>query len=136
MRCLVVAAACALHAPAHAELYKCHEGGRVSYSDRPCAGAGAPFAVRAAPAPDPDAAARLERARATLLALEKTRAEQSQVDERAERAAQARRTLCDKLRLQRRWADEDLARSRGDARDAARIKARRQAETLALQCPA
>ena len=56
--------------------------------------------------------------------------------ERAGRAALALRKRCDKLRLQARWADEDLARSTDAAKAITRIKARRQAETLAVECPA
>jgi len=120
-------------------VYKCHEGTHVNYADRPCPGAGAPLALPPAPAPDPVQAARLAAARSALAAIDQTRAAQAQRDnlalERAGRAALALRKRCDKLRLQARWADEDLARSSDDAKAIARIKARRQAEALAVECP-
>lgn len=141
LRLSCFATACILcQAAAAGTIYKCHEGGRVSYGDRPCAGAGAEFVVRAAPAPDPDSAARLTRARETVLLLDRQRAEQTLREERnaerARRAALAVKKRCDKLRLQRQWLDEDLARSRGDAKDAARLKLRRHTESLAVECPA
>lgn len=121
-------------------IYKCHEGGRVIYADRPCPGAGAELPVRAAPPPDPETQARMVRARDMALEIDRLRAEQvvreERDAERARRAALALRKRCDKLRLQRQWLEEDLARTRGDAKEAARIKLRRQAETLAVECPA
>lgn len=134
-----------LYRPALAgSIYKCLDGGRVSYSDRPCAGVGTTLAVPDAPPPDPALQERLERNRATLAAIEKARLAQATREERdlerAQRAALAERKRCDKLRLQRQWADEDLARQRDDAKETARLKAqlaaRRQAESLALECPA
>ncbi|MGF6274564.1 hypothetical protein ABIB38_002946 [Massilia sp. UYP11] len=141
LRLLIVATACIL-CPAHAAgaIYKCLEGGRVTYADRPCPRAGAELPVRAAQPPDPETLARLDRARDMALEIDKQRAERALLDERdaerARRAALALRKRCDKLRLQRRWLEEDLARTDAAAREAARIKARRQAETLAVECPA
>lgn len=139
--CLVLCATCCAvcrWATAGA-VYKCHEGIHVSYADRPCAGAGAPLALPSAPPPDPVQAARLNAARTALADIDRTRATQAQRDEvareHAARAALALRKRCDRLRLQARWADEDLARSTDDAKAVARIKARRQAETLAVECP-
>ncbi|MEM8514938.1 hypothetical protein RCH14_004293 [Massilia sp. MP_M2] len=139
--CLVFGATCcAVCPPATAgAVYKCHEGMHVIYADRPCAGAGAPLALPPTPAPDPMQATRLAAARAALTAIDRTRAAQAERDahefERAGRAALALRKRCDKLRLQARWADEDLARSSDAAKAIARVKARRQAEALAVECP-
>jgi len=120
-------------------VYKCQEGAHVSYADRPCPGAGAPLALPPAPQPDPVQAARLAAARTALASIEQTRAAQAARDahefERAARAALALRKRCDKLRLQARWADEDLAKSSDDAKAIARVKARRMSETLAVECP-
>ncbi|MEG2900692.1 MAG: hypothetical protein RR983_10280, partial [Massilia sp.] len=78
-------------------------------------------------------------ARATLAAIDGARAVQAARDAhefgRAGRAALALRKRCDKLRLQARWASEDLAKSSDDAKAVARIKARRMADTLAVECP-
>ncbi|WP_208277570.1 DUF4124 domain-containing protein [Massilia oculi] len=140
-RLFAIVTACILcQAQAAGAVYKCHEGGRVTYADRPCPGAGAELPVRAAPPPDPETLARLDRARDMVLGIDKQRAEQALREERdrdrARRAALALRKRCDKLRLQRQWLEEDLARTRGDAKEAARIKVRRQIETLAVECPA
>lgn len=140
-RLLSIATACLVCQTAAAgAIYKCHEGGRVSYADRPCAGAGAELPVRAAPPPDPETHARMQRARDMALQIDQRRAEQAARDERvaevARRAALALRKRCDKLRLQHQWLAEDLARTRGDAKESARIKLRRQAETMAVECPA
>lgn len=137
--CIVIACLLCQQAVA-GTIYKCHEDGRVSYTDRPCSGAGARLALRAAPAPDPATQARLARARELALAIDARHAEQAEREqrqaERAGRAAQAMRKRCDKLRLQRQWLEEDLARARGEAQLAARIKLRRQTETMAVECPA
>ena len=144
MRCLwcfvLCATCCAMCRLATAgAVYKCHEGTHVSYADRPCPGAGAPLALPPAPQPDPVQAARLAAARTALATIDRTRAAQAEHDahefERAGRAALALRKRCDKLRLQVRWADEDLAKSSDDAKAIARIKARRMSETLAAECP-
>jgi hypothetical protein len=144
MRCLwcfvLCATCCAVCRLATAgTVYKCHEGTHVSYADRPCPGAGTPLALPPAPRPDSVQAARLAAARTALAAIDRTRAVQAERDahefEHAARAALALRKRCDKLRLQARWADEDLAKSSDAAKAIARIKARRQAETLAVECP-
>ena len=141
IRILLLLFACLSGLAANAgTIYKCTDGGKVSYGDRPCPGAGAALAVPDAPAPDTALQERIERNRATLAQLEQGKqveADREQREQlRAGRAAVAERRRCDKLRLQRQWADEDLARQPGDARETARRKARRQAETLALECPA
>ena len=141
LRLLAIATACIVcQSTVAGAVYKCHEGGRVSYADRPCPGAGAELALRAAPPPDPETQARLGRARDMAREIDRLRAGQIMREERdsesARRAALALRKRCDKLRLQRQWLEEDLARTRGDARESARIKARRQAETVAVECPA
>ena len=144
MRCLwcfvLCATCCAMCRLAMAgTVYKCHDGAHVSYADHPCPGAGAPLALPPAPQPDPVQAARLAAARTALATIDRTRAAQAERDahefERAGRAALALRKRCDKLRLQARWAGEDLVKSSDDAKAIARIKARRMSETLAVECP-
>jgi hypothetical protein len=130
----------------HAQtVYKCSVDGKTGYSDRPCAH-GASNALPPLPAGIPVAATagvRTGDAR-TLLELEKLRMAREKNTVREERdqarqahAAQAKRQKCDKLRLRRKWAEEDLARTaHGPAHEAALIKARRHAESLAVECPA
>ena len=133
-------------------VYKCSAGGKVSYADRPCAaGQSTRLPPPAAGVTPPEAGAVATRDARTLVEFEKLRLarekekarEQNREEARAERsrqqrarAALAHRKTCDKLRLRRKWADEDAARAGGKTHDAARRKARRQAEALAVECPA
>jgi hypothetical protein len=131
---------------AHAQtVYKCSVDGKTSYSDRPCAH-GASNALPPLPAgiPAADTSGFQTGDARTLLELEKMRIERDKKTARDERdqarlarSAHAKRQKCDKLRLRRKWAEEDLARTaHGPAHEAARVKARRQAESLAVECPA
>ena len=129
-------------------IYKCSSGGKVSYGDRPCpGGAGTRLPPPETGVTPPEASAVATRDARTLLELEKLRIAREKAQEkedaraqraqaRTARAAYARRKSCDKLRLRHKWAEEDLARAGGQAQDAARRKLRRQAETLAVECPA
>ena len=134
--------ACALCPTAAAQtVYKCTVDGKVSYGETPCAaGKGETLAVPAAPPSDPHAEHELKRQETLLAKLRKERTGAEARDEReqarAAKAATARKQRCDKLRLQKKWADEDLARSGSQARDAARLKAQRQADAMAVECPA
>jgi hypothetical protein len=141
-RIIPALAVCALCGAAAAQtVYKCTASGKVAYGDHPCAsGATVALAVPAAPVAAPAAAQELARARAAGLELEKVRLTRELRDEREQarlsRAAATRRQKCDRLRLRQKWANEDLARTAGPGIDAARLKARRQAEALAVECPA
>lgn len=142
-RYLACVVACALCSWASGgTIYKCTEGTGVSYGDRPCRGAGSTLNVPSAPAQDPDARSLHARNLAMLKGIEQAKlaqiermAAQREHTQRTQRAQLAQRKRCDKLRLQRQWAIEDVQRQRGDAREAARLKTRRQAEALALECP-
>ena len=138
---LFLAIACLLGGTAAAEtVYKCNDGGKISYADRPCGKSAVALHLRVAPAAPAEAAERLAREKAFLKEVEGERAAE---EERAARAAaRAQRELavqrkrCDKLRLQTKWADEDIRRASRDEAEKARTKARRQAEALAVECPA
>lgn len=121
-------------------IYKCVKGGKPHYSDRPCGKSAQALKVEGAASPDPATLARLERERALVQKIEDERAvrdEQLARDAaREQRAASSQKRRCDKLRLQRKWAEEDSARAAPDEAGSARIKARRQAEALAVECPA
>jgi hypothetical protein len=141
-RIIPALAVCALCGAATAQpVYKCNVDGKLAYGDRPCeSGVTVELAVPAAPAGAPAAAQQLARAKAASLALEKVRLTRELREEREQarlaRAAAALRQKCDRLRLRHKWANEDLARIDGPRLDVARLKARRQAEALAVECPA
>ncbi|MET0983446.1 MAG: DUF4124 domain-containing protein [Telluria sp.] len=141
-RIMVVMAACMLAGGAAAQpIYKCTAGGKVSYGEHPCAhGTATALTVPPAPADAAAAAARLERDKARLAELQNGRAARALAEERdagrAAKAAAAQRQKCDRLRLKQRWLDDDLAQAGREATGAARLKAKRQAEALAVECPA
>lgn len=133
---------CALAQGAAAQtIYKCTGGGKVSYGEQPCAG-GKATALAPLPAPPDSAAAvaSLERDKARLAALQQERgvaqARAAREGERAARAAAVTRQKCERLRLQHKWAQEDVARAGKATAASARLKAKRQAEAMAVQCPA
>ena len=149
LRIMLMVAACAMTAPALAQgVFKCTTDGKIEYRDRPCAD-GVALKVPAAPSP---AVARQDaaREREALLELEKLRASQelraererasagreARAEAREQRAEDSLRKRCAKMRLKQKWASEDHERMSGNASDAAALKARRQAEELAVECPA
>jgi hypothetical protein len=146
MRLFLILAASLLTSAAQAQaVYKCVDAGKTSYSDRPCAqGASKPLPPPLAGISPADTMGPQGGDARTLLELEKARiarekaAEQeAKAEARQAKASHARRQKCDKLRLRRKWAEEDLARTvHGPKHEAARLKARRQAEALAVECPA
>ncbi|MYM36713.1 DUF4124 domain-containing protein [Duganella sp. FT94W] len=142
MKLLIVVLLWAAAMAAHAQsVYKCSVNGKVSYSDTPCpAGAqAATLDMPAAPKADPAAARDLKRQQKQASSLEKARLKQQERDERdANRAAQTaavQRKKCDKLKLNKRWADEDARRATGQASEGARLRAHRAGEAMALECP-
>jgi hypothetical protein len=132
---------CALVPGAGAQtIYKCSVGGKVSYGERPCED-GKASTLAVPPAPDPTAAAaQSQQEKARLAELQKERAARETREEkdreRAARAAATVRQKCERLRLQSKWADEDATRAGKATAASARLKAKRQAEALAVQCPA
>jgi hypothetical protein len=128
-------------ATAHAQVYKCTVDDKVTYSQTPCErGNEAVLAVPDAPAATREPARDLERMRRAGAQLEKERVArdtaQERIDARADRAAVTRRQRCDKLRLQAKWMEEDARRAQPQAQEAARLKSRRAADRVALECPA
>ena len=145
LKLMAAMAACALAQGVAAgganTIYKCTVNGKVSYGDQPCnAGTGAELAVRAAPPPDKAAAEKLASDKLRLAELQKDRAATEMREERerqrAARGAGALRQKCERLRLKQKWMEEDLRALRGEALASARLKAQRQAEVLAVECPA
>jgi len=138
-------AACAVFASASAQtIYKCSVNGTLWYGDRPCTtGVASELAVTPAPPPDPDTIARLARQHALAQQLIKRDAARDYRDEleaerelqRARRAASAHKLKCDRLRLRQQWAQEDVRSAADKSAAKARVKARRQGEAMALECP-
>lgn len=121
-------------------VYKCTVDGKVTYSDAPCAtGASVVLETPAAPPADPAAGAALRNQQKQADTLQKARLKREERDERdAARAAKdaaVQRKKCDQLKLKKRWADEDARRASGSATEAARLRAHRAGEAMALECP-
>jgi hypothetical protein len=131
-------------------VYKCTIAGTVEYRDQPCPGGGGETlrvpAASMAPVASPDTARRereREREREAALQAEKLRLARevqterlARAEARERRSADTQRRKCAKLRLHAKWANEDRAHLGGAKAEAARIKARRDAEVLAVECPA
>ena len=124
-------------------VYKCTDGGRTTYADRPCAQGRAtelpPAPVGIRPEGAESVATRDAR---TLVELEKLRIAREREQDRAQRAdarqaraAAARRKTCERLRLRRKWAEEDIARTHGRARAAAERRLVRARDAMAVECP-
>lgn len=131
-----------LSGSACAQVYKCIDQGKVTYAQAPCPGAQvtqlpvppAPAAVQSAPSEQLHRQAKLAEQLAS--ARRKREAQDQREAMRARREAAQYRQKCEKLRLRKRWADEDLA----GARDSKAVgplqkKAVRAAEALQVECP-
>ena len=141
VRALAIFAGLALCASAPAQpIYKCSSKGKVTYSEQPCSsGTQSMLDVPAPPPPDPELKDRLARQKALADSLDKERREASAQAAKAARPGSAARAApqqqrCDKLRLQLKWAQDDLRKTAGPATEALRIKAERQAEAMAVEC--
>jgi hypothetical protein len=122
------------------KLYKCRVDGKLVYSGAPCKGVpSTPVDVPDAPRPDPAVAQELKRQEAALAKLEKERkvreAQEKRFTDSDERLAAGRRDRCDKLRLQKKYADEEVAAAVGLETQALKEKAMRVAEYVAAECP-
>jgi len=120
-------------------VHKCTVDGKVTYTEMPCQGGTASvIAVPDAPAPDKAAAAELAGMKKQADALEKERRKREAAGAREDaainRAAAAQRRKCDKVKLDKKWADEDLRRAQPQRQEDARIKAQRAADKVKLAC--
>lgn len=133
---------CALLAaiPAHAQtINKCTVDGKITYTEQPCQGGSASvIAVPEAQPANPEAAAELKRMQAQSQALEKERHQREARDERQQvqqaRAARAYHKQCGKLRMEKKWADDEARNASVQDQQRARSKAQRAADKLALEC--
>ncbi|MFD2367323.1 DUF4124 domain-containing protein [Pseudoduganella sp. GCM10020061] len=136
--CLTVSSA------AGAQVFKCTHNGKVTYSESPCPGARVtqlevpPPAPAAAPQPAPEAELQRQKALADQLGAERRQreAQHERVRARMLRDAAQRHQRCEKLRLQKKWADDDARNARdSDQSRILRRKADRAAEALKVECP-
>jgi hypothetical protein len=120
---------------AHAQVYKCTQDGKVTYSEAPCAGNGTVLDTPAATQRDERELARLKREAASLEKQRRVKeAREDRADAQAAQAAARHREKCDKLMLERRWAEQDARNAQPQAAEAAQRKARRAAERHAAGC--
>jgi hypothetical protein len=123
------------------KLYKCRVDGKLIYSGAPCKGVeSTPVEVPEAPKPDPGAAQELKRQEAVLAKLEKERlareAQEKRFTESDARLAAGRKDRCEKLRLQKKLADEAILEAVGlDAQQVLKERAMRVAEYVSAECP-
>ncbi|MBJ7310515.1 DUF4124 domain-containing protein [Rugamonas sp. CCM 8940] len=142
MRALLALTLCATADLAGAQtVYKCTADGKVTYTETPCPnGSGTALAPPAAPSQPPEsAAAELARQQRLSKELERDRhraeAKDGREMERVARAADARQAKCNKLKLNKKWADDDLKGASAGRAESAQRKARHAAEQLKLGCP-
>ena len=140
LRTLILLAISAAGAAASAQtIYKCSGAGKVTYSEQPCSsGTQATIDVPAAPPPDPELVERLARQKALAESLDMERRQAAALAAKAARPvitrASPRQQRCEKLRLQLKWAEEDLRKTAGPATEPLRLKVERQAEAMAVEC--
>jgi hypothetical protein len=128
----------AISLPAHAQMYKCTLGDKVTYGEAPCERGTQtlmrpPYAPATRPGP-----AELKRLQERSEQLQQERLAREAREDRADalhdRRAAHRREQCTQLELARKWAEDDVRRATHRAVDAARLKARRAAERHAASC--
>jgi hypothetical protein len=122
------------------KLYKCRVDGKLIYSGAPCKGVPSTAVdVPDAPKPDPAVAQELKRQEVALAKLEKERkvreAQEKRFTDSDERLAAGRRDRCEKLRLQKKYADDEVTAAVGLETQALKEKAMRVAEYVAAECP-
>lgn len=120
-------------------IYRCEAGGKVSYSDQPCAN-GRLVDIKAEDAPRDagKAAAALSQDKARLRELESDRRRREDKEE-SERKAVARanfakRNRCRVLEQRKNWATEDVATASGRTQEKAKRKMRRVSEQFEGEC--
>ncbi|MGE5651800.1 MAG: hypothetical protein ACM34A_16520 [Bacillota bacterium] len=119
-------------------VYRCEEGGKISYSDMVCAG-GRQLDI-AVPATDAaDARLRLAQEKSELRRLESDRhkreAKEEKEQARIAHAMASRKKKCDTLARRVKWAEEDSRLARGRSADKTQRKAHRLVEQYDGECP-
>lgn len=122
------------------KLYKCRVDGKLVYSGAPCKGVpSTPVEVPDAPRPDPAVAEELKRQEIALTKLEEARkvreAQDRRFAESDQRLQAGRRDRCEKLKLQKKLADDEVSAAVGLETQVLRERAMRVAEYVAAECP-
>lgn len=137
---LVFGAAASLASAAGAQtVHKCTVDGKVTYTEFPCQGGSASvIPVPQSPAPDKSGAAELRQMKKEADKLEAARHKRESADDkedaRTNRELAKRHQACEKLKLDKRWAEQDLRRAQPRQEEQARIKVQRAADKLKLSC--
>jgi hypothetical protein len=131
--CLLVS----FSAPALA-LYKCKSGDTISYSDAPCPGGVAMNIDSPSPAESARARKQAAKEQEHLRRLDNHRRKQEAQDEkdrqRLARDHAVKQKRCTLLSQRKKWADEDASTASGRSQEKAKVKARRVAEQLEMEC--
>ena len=119
-------------------MYKCEDGGKISYSDTACAVNGREIDIAVPPADAAGADKRLAREKSELKRLESDRHKREAREEKEQlriaHAQASRKKKCDTLARRVKWAEEDAGLATGRAADKARRKARRMNEQYDGEC--
>jgi hypothetical protein len=136
LRAILLCFLVSLSAPALA-LYKCKSGDTITYSDQQCPGG---ERVDAGNPPGDAAKARKQAAeeKKELHRLENARrrreAQEQKEQQRAAHDHAVKQKRCTLLAQRKRWADEDVSKATGRSAERARLKARRVAEQIDVEC--
>ena len=121
------------------KLYKCRVDGKLIYSGEACKGVpSTPVDVPDAPKPDPAVVEELKRQEVALAKLEKERkvreAQERRFAESDQRLEAGRRDRCEKLKFQKKLADDEVTAAVGLETQVLKERAMRVAEYVAAEC--
>lgn len=136
LRAALLASLVVLATPAFA-IYKCEKNGTITYSDEACAN-GTSLRIDAAPSDADAAKQRAANQERQLKQIErehhKQELEERRVAKRASQARASKQKKCEKLALQVKWANEDVATATVKSIDKEKRKARRAQEKYETEC--
>jgi hypothetical protein len=136
LRALLLCFLVSLSAPALA-IYKCKSGDQIAYSDHPCPH-GEILDAANSPADVARARKQADAEKKELHRLENARrrreAQEQKEHQRAVHDHAVKQKRCALLAQRKRWAEEDASGTTGRSNEKARIKARRVAEQMAIEC--
>jgi hypothetical protein len=123
-------------------VYKCENGGKVTYSDTTCmTGKSLDLGNQANSSSAADIArtqAQNAHEKKELRELETARHKREATEEKEQKklakTAEAKRKKCASLALKKKWSDEDLTRAAGKSQEKALVRAHRAAEKYELEC--